>query len=101
LAPDESQDEVIRDALQLSLTSLEQQPNHPQTGVDFSWFYSREQNIGLWQHTGATAGFLTNVAFQPSSKTGVVVLSNCADSDAIDIGNALSFKLFVFDDPEE
>lgn len=100
LAPDKLQDEVIRDALQLSLTSLEQPSKQP-TGVAFAWFYSREQNLRVWRHTGATFGFLTNVAFQPASKTGVVVLSNCRNSEAIDIGNALSFKLFLFDDPEE
>jgi D-alanyl-D-alanine-carboxypeptidase/D-alanyl-D-alanine-endopeptidase len=93
LAPDELQDEVIRDALQLSLTPLEQ-PNEQTIGLAFAWLYSKEQNLGVWQHKGAMPGFFTNVAFQPASKTGVVVLSNCANKEAIDIGNALSFKLF-------
>jgi CubicO group peptidase (beta-lactamase class C family) len=76
LAPDKLQDEGVRDALLLSLTSLEQ-PKEQLSGVAFAWFYSRERNLGIWGHS-VLRWFLTNVV-STNIQDRCCYLSNCGN----------------------
>jgi len=93
MSPEEKlQDEDLVETLQLSLESLK--PVSDDSGVSFAWFYSGEPSF--WAHTGATAGFVTYVAFQPETHAGIVVMSNCfTDYGIFDLGNAIASKVFV------
>lgn len=100
MSPEEKlQDSHLIEALELSLSSLYEYPFTDNAGVAFAWNYGGTPRF--YSHGGATAGFVTYVAFQPATRTGAITLSNCGDNyDSSTLGDALALKLFLLQESD-
>lgn len=113
LLMDSNDDEIdpqLRDALQLSLTPVKEGPletsdsDSGDSGIAYAWFYGNHDsgvstnntNI-VYSHTGGTAGYASYVTFQPSTRTAVIGMTNCAHmaEDLIEMVNVKVSQLFA------
>ncbi|KAL3915787.1 MAG: hypothetical protein SGILL_005481 [Bacillariaceae sp.] len=89
-------DPDLREAVQLALEPLETVVTTPlRRNIAFGWITG--DTPPWYAHTGGTAGFSTYLNFQPETRTAIVAITNCADSDIISLADALFSKLFRID----
>ncbi|MGC4047705.1 MAG: serine hydrolase domain-containing protein [Armatimonas sp.] len=68
------------------------QVESPLGGYGFGWFLSKWEGVPVVEHGGNIDGFNANVAFIPSQKIGVVVLTNVFTSPLADEATKLVWK---------
>ncbi len=54
--------------------------DQPDMDIGLGWFILKRHDPPVWWHNGGTGGYRSFVGFCPARKTGVVVLSNTANS---------------------
>ncbi|KIC95580.1 serine hydrolase [Flavihumibacter solisilvae] len=57
------------------------------------WFWAENAKGKYFFHSGGTAGFTSRVLFQPATGVAVVVLSNCLNGDANEIGDRIFHQI--------
>lgn len=57
------------------------------------WFFDNNDKGTYYFHSGGSSGFTSRMIFQPSTLVAVVVLSNCRNGDANEIGDILFQKI--------
>eukprot|EP00934_Nitzschia_sp_Nitz4_P001760 Nitzschia sp. Nitz4//scaffold60_size111251//101942//103231//NITZ4_004164-RA/size111251-processed-gene-0.44-mRNA-1//-1//CDS//3329555615//1760//frame0 len=65
------------------------------SGLAYAWFYGYSESSNIYyKHSGSTVGFSSHVAFQPSSQTAVVAITNCGYiADIYSMGDVLLAKI--------
>lgn len=102
-------DTQLQEALQLSLSPVKtglpeaEVTNTDNFGIAYAWFYANhepdqplERSDIAYSHTGGTAGYATYAAFQPSTRTAVIGMTNCAHmaEDLTEMVNVKVTELF-------
>ena len=70
----------------MELTHHERAPAGPGTSIGLNWIIVHPGTGTIVWHNGGTGGYRTFVGFEPSQRTGVVVLTNSGGTGADDIG---------------
>lgn len=102
-------DAQLQEALQLSLSPVKagltesDGTNTDNVGIAYAWIFANhepdqpsELSDIVYSHTGGTAGYATHATFQPSTRTAVIGMTNCAHmaEDLIDMVNVKVAELF-------
>lgn len=91
------QDEYLIQTLQLSLQSLKETSDGE--GRAFAWSYDDRKGPRVYEHSGATDGYLSYLSFQPESRTAVAAMTNCRSNNGLrSIGVTLAESLFLDSD---